>query len=239
MVMAIASSGGVAVGGAQAPATSATPPEPTAGAGPWVLPKPPGAALALTMADFTAAAKQLGVEVAAIRAVAGVESGGSTGFDAKKRPTLRYENHIFRQLTGHKYDAKYPDLSTTYGSAEYRATHQFGGTKYEDEQWALLERAFALSPNAAVEACSWGMFQIMGMNAKAAGWTSLEQFVLDMFWSASQHLRAFLGFCKANGLVTDLKKHAWASFAASYNGPSYKDNDYDGKLASYYATYSK
>ena len=205
----------------------------------WQLPKPPGAALALVQADFTQAARELGVEAAAIHAVSAVESGGRSGFDGRKRPVLRYENHIFRSLTKSRYDKSHPDLSAAYGSAEYKATHRFGGVQYADEQWGLLESAFALAPDQAVMACSWGMFQVMGENYKMVGWTSLEQFVEDMFYSEAQHLRAFLGYCKSAGLVPDLKQHKWAAFAQGYNGPSYRQNNYDGLLAQYYAQYSR
>ena len=204
----------------------------------WPLPTS-GAALSLVLSDFDDAARQIGVETAAVRAVAAVESGGRTGFDTKKRPVIRYENHIFRQLTKAKYDKSHPDLSAAYGSAEYKSTHRFGGAKYADEQWALLDKAFALAPDPAVMACSWGMFQVMGENYKAGGWSNLQQFVDDMFHSASQHLRAFLGFCRHAGLVPDLKTLQWAKFAQGYNGPSYRQNHYDTQLAHYYAQYSR
>lgn len=206
--------------------------------GPWSLPAR-GAALSLVRSDFETAAHQLGVETAAIRAVAAVESGGRTGFDAKKRPVIRYENHIFRHLTRSRYDASHPELSAAYGSAQYQRTHRFGGARYADEQWALLGAAFALAPDQAVMACSWGMFQVMGENYRSVGWTRLPQFVTDMFYSESQHLRAFLGFCRNAGLVSYLKNHQWARFAQGYNGPSYRQNHYDAQLAHYYAQYSR
>jgi hypothetical protein len=152
---------------------------------------------------------------------------------------LRYENHIFRSLTKGAYDKSHPNLSAAYGSAEYESTHRFGGTQYADEQWGLLQSAFALAPDSAVMACSWGMFQVMGENYRAVGWTALDQFVKDMFYSASQHLRAFLGYCRYAGLVSDLKNHQWAAFAQGYNGPSYRQNHYDTTLAAYYAQYSR
>jgi len=219
-------------GGAKAPAAQEN-------AGHWQLPTPPGAALTLVLADFDQAAKELGVETAAIRAVAGVESGGRSGFDAKKRPVIRYENHIFRSLTKKQFDKSHPDLSAPYGSAQYKSTHRFGGIKYADEQWGLLEAAWALAPDAAVQACSWGMFQVMGENYRSVGWTDLQQFVKDMFYSEAQHLRAFLGYCRHAGLVPYLKSHNWAAFAQGYNGPSYRQNHYDTFLAQNYAKYSK
>lgn len=205
----------------------------------WTLPTPPGAALPLVMADFESAARDLGVETAAVRAVAQVESGGRTGFDGKGRPLIRYENHWFQDLTNGQFDADYPDLSAAYGSAQYEATHQYGGEKGNDEQWDLLTRAFELAPEAAVMCCSWGMFQVMGKHATDVGWANLETFVNDMFYSASQHLRAFLGFCRSNGLIDYLRDHDWASFAQHYNGGDYRSHNYDGQLADAYAQFSE
>lgn len=199
----------------------------------WTLPTR-GDALRLVEADFTRAAQELGVEAAAIHAVASVESGGRTGFDSLNRPKIRYENHFFARLTKHRFDHSHPDLSAAYKSHQYLITHG----KHSD-QYDLLRRAFALAPEAAIMSCSWGMFQVMGENYKNIGWTRVDQFTLDMFHSEGQHLRAFLGFCKHNNLVRYLKSHQWASFARSYNGPSYADNAYDVKMANYYRQYSR
>lgn len=193
-----------------------------------------GDALKLVLSDFEQAAKELGCETAAVRAVASVESGGRTGFDSKNRPKIRYENHYFQRLTHHKYDASHPRLSCAYGSKNYYATHTAKSDQYE-----ILEQAFELAPEAAVQSCSWGMFQVMGENYKDIGWQELQKFVDDMFYSEGQHLRAFLGFCRHNGLVGYLKTHQWASFARGYNGPKYAENAYDVKMRNYYLQYSK
>jgi hypothetical protein len=197
----------------------------------WSIPDK-GEALKLVPADFDNAARELGVEAAAIHAVASVESGGRTGFDGHNRPKIRYENHKFRTHTKHRFDKSHPHLSCAYGSKNYKLTH---GAK--SDQYALLREAFALAPEAAIMACSWGMFQVMGENYKAIGWKDVHQFVLDMFYSEGQHLRAFLGFCRANGLVPYLKTHAWASFAQRYNGADYASNAYDVKMRNYYNQY--
>jgi hypothetical protein len=199
----------------------------------WQIPDK-GDALKLVPSDYEQAARELGVEAAAIHAVASVESGGRTGFDSHSRPKIRYENHFFRRLTHGKYDHSHPDLSCAYGSRQYKLTH---GT--HADQYKLLHAAFALAPDAAVMSCSWGMFQVMGENYKSIGWKDLEQFVKDMFHSEGQHLRAFLGFCKHNGLVPYLKNHNWASFARGYNGPSYAENAYDVKMRTYYQQYAR
>jgi hypothetical protein len=199
----------------------------------WPLPDR-GEALKLVATDYETAGRALGVEAAAVHAVGSIESGGRTGFERSKRPKIRYENHYFQRLTGHKFDESHPDLSAAYNSKSYRATHSKGS-----DQWKLLRDAFAVAPKAAVQSVSWGMFQVMGSSYHRVGWTDLEQFVKDMFHSEAQHLRAFLGFCRANGLVKYLKTHDWASFAHGYNGAKYKDNAYDVKIGNAYKRFSR
>ncbi|MEO7330265.1 MAG: N-acetylmuramidase family protein [Minicystis sp.] len=197
----------------------------------WVLPEV-GDALRLVEADFVTAATDLGVEVAAVHAVAEVESGGRTGFDAQKRPKILFEIHLFREHTSARYDTTHPKLSAPYSHKKARRA------SYARDQWVVIREAFALDKAAAVKSASWGMFQVLGSNAFDCGWTTLQHFVTDMFSSEGQHMRAFLGFCRANNLVRYLKTHQWASFASAYNGPSYADNAYDTKMASAYARWS-
>jgi hypothetical protein len=201
----------------------------------WTLPTPPGAALPLVLADFENAAMELGVETAVVRAVAQVESGGRTGFDDKKRPLIRYEPHIFRDLTDGQFDADHPDLSTAYQSAQYWVIFNYD----YDEMWDALSRAFELAPEQAVMCCSWGMFQVLGQHALKVGWTDLKWFVSDMFYSENQHLRAFLGYCRSTGIVGYLRDHDWANFALGYNGGDYRRHNYDGKIADAYAQFSQ
>jgi hypothetical protein len=161
-----------------------------------------------------------------------VESGGRTGFDARKRPKILFEIPIFRQLTHHRFDQSHPDLSAPYKSPRRRAS-------YRKDQWQVIHRAFALDPAAAVQSASWGMFQVLGQNFRMCGWKSLRQFVTDMFHAETQHLRAFLGYCGGAGLTRHLRSHSWASFARGYNGPDYASNAYDVKMAAAYLHYSK
>lgn len=67
--------------------------------------------------DFTWAAKELGVEEAAIRAYAEVESGGG-GFillGKRKVPKILYERHYFSRQTHHQFSEKYHDISLPTG----------------------------------------------------------------------------------------------------------------------------
>lgn len=195
----------------------------------WPLPES-GNAIALVPSDFDDAARQLGIDVAIVRAVALTESSGA-GFDANKRPKLRFENHRFRHHTDKFYDKAYPDLSNKYKSKRYKATHTGGA----DQQWDLLKQCWAIDEaDAGIKSCSWGMFQVMGENYWDIGWKSLESFVKDMFYSEAQHMRAFIGYLRYNNLIRYLQASPpdFTNFAIGYNGPG--SVGYDTKMQTYY-----
>ena len=186
----------------------------------------------LTDADFARAAKELNVEVAAIRAVAEVEAAGA-GFIADGRPAILYEAHIFHKHTkgahSNARDRRGVALSSAkWNKSLYGATGTNQHNRYED--------ARKLDADAANKACSWGTFQILGENHQACGFDSSQAFV-DAMWTggASAHIDAFVKFIQANKLDGALRKKDWATFARGYNGPAYAQNAYDKKMASAYA----
>jgi hypothetical protein len=192
------------------------------------LPTPNPNAPRLTDQDFQKAAGDYGIEVAVIRAVAKVESGGRTGFDARGRPKILFEAHIFHKLTKGKYDKHYPELS--------QKTWALSKKYYSLDQWSRMYQAMDLDQQAAWKSASWGMFQIMGFNHN--GFDTGGQFVAAMFESEYQHLKSFLAFCADSNLIAVLQKKDWAGFARAYNGAGYKDNHYDQKMAHAYEKYS-
>ncbi|MDI1430048.1 LysM peptidoglycan-binding domain-containing protein [Polyangium sorediatum] len=197
----------------------------------WILPGE-GLALKLVPTDFANAARELGCETAAVRAVAEVESGGRSGFDAQKRPKILFEVHKFRKHTARRYDQSHPHLSAPYESPRRKES-------YRKDQWQVLREAFTLDPEAAVKSCSWGMFQVLGENHVMCGWRNVRTFVEDMFVSEAQHMRAFLGFCRDKRLTRHLLTKNWAAFALGYNGEDYASNQYDTKMAEAYRRYSR
>jgi hypothetical protein len=183
-------------------------------------------------ADFARAAKELGVEAAAIRAVAEVEAAGA-GFLPDGRPAVLYEAHIFHRLTGGKHanakDRRGVKLSSPkWDRSLYGATGAAQHNRRED--------AAKLDATAAHKACSWGAFQILGENYKAAGCSTIDEFVDKMNKGAAAHLDAFVAFIKADPkLHNALLAKQWATFARIYNGPGYAANAYDQKMANAYA----
>jgi len=179
----------------------------------------------LSEADFARAALQLGVDVAAVKAVTEVEAPGG-GFLADGRPTILFERHIFDRETGGRYRSHVPDLSHPTP----------GGYGRVSEQHDRLARAAALDRTAALRSCSWGRFQIMGFNHALAGHPTLQGFVNAMYRSEGAQLDAFVALLKNQPAIAKaLRARDWAGFARLYNGPAYAKNKYDTKLAAAYA----
>lgn len=188
-----------------------------------------GGSRLLSEADYQAAAEMLKCEIAAIKAVAEVESRGE-GFLSDGRPKILFERHKFHKFTGGRFDASHPDISNAkaggYGN---------GGT----HQWDRFDEAAALDRTAAIKSCSWGKFQLMGFNFVACGFATLDDFHAAMLKSEGEHLKAFCNFIAASNLSGALRNFKWAALAEGYNGKDYRINQYDTKLAAAYKKYSK
>jgi peptidoglycan hydrolase-like protein with peptidoglycan-binding domain len=182
----------------------------------------------LTEVDYQTAATLLNCDIASIKAVAEVESRGA-GFLADGRPKILFERHKFHKFTGGKFAAAHPDISNK-SPGGYGA----GG----NHQWDRFNEAFALDPSAAIQACSWGKFQVMGFNFAVCGFGNIDDFRTAMETSEGEHLKAFCNFISGNNLAGALRNRQWANLASGYNGADYKINQYDTKLAAAYKKYS-
>lgn len=188
----------------------------------------------LSEKDLEDLAKELQIEVAAVKAVYEVESGGR-GFLTSGKPKILFEGHIFwRQLK--KYKLNPVNFKTGNEDVLYpkwiRKYYQHGEGEYE-----RLNKAKKIHSSAALESASWGIFQIMGFNYQKAGYNSVQDYVKAMYKSERVHLMAFGKFIKSEGLAKYLKNKEWAKFAYYYNGKDYKKNKYDIKLEKAYNKY--
>lgn len=179
----------------------------------------------LTREDIEEVAEQMNIHPAAVHAVAEIEGSGS-GFLPDGRPKILFEAHVFYRLTGGKFGST--NVSTPRWN---RSLYGPAGV----HQWVRLLTAMRMDHIAAQKAASWGLFQILGENHKAAGYEDVEKFVVGMKTSEREHLDAFMSFCVANHLVRFLQGTPnFARFARGYNGPGYAANGYDTKLAAAY-----
>jgi len=176
----------------------------------------------LTEAGFAAASSTNGIDAPTLWAVLSVEASGC-GYLEDRRPKILFERHVFRRLTGAQFDQTHPDISGTNGNP-----HGADGAP----QYARLEEALALDATAALLSASWGLGQIMGENFHSAGFDSIDDMVAAMVASEDKQLEGMATFIKADGhMGPALRTADWAGFAKRYNGPAFKGNRYDEKLA--------
>lgn len=187
-----------------------------------------GAAKLLDVADIEAAAAELGVEYAKLRAVLHVEASGS-GFDARGRPKILYEAHVFwRNLpTGMREEANRRGLAWPHWQpGRY--------PRGSDAMYEQLEKACDLHEEAALKACSWGIAQILGENHKAVGYPAVVEMVIDAMKGEREQLDMLVAFIDNIGLTIPLRMGDWEAFAARYNGPAFRVNAYHTKMAEAY-----
>jgi N-acetylmuramidase-like protein len=188
-----------------------------------------------SVSAYPAAAWFLQVEPAALQAVAEVEAGSAGAFLDTGEPVILYERHIFHRLTNGRFSGALAPGDFPREVSEL-SNPSSGGYGAASIQHAKLAAAVKLDREAALKACSWGLFQILGLNHAEAGYPSLQGFITAMYRSADDHLRALVMFLRHDERLVDaLRGHEWAEFARVYNGPAYQKNRYDAKLAAAYA----
>ncbi|WP_245503666.1 N-acetylmuramidase domain-containing protein [Aquabacterium lacunae] len=189
----------------------------------------------LSQADIDRFAQGRQLEPAAVRAVYAVEAAGS-GF-LGDQPKILFEGHVFWQelakagLNPQTLSAAHPDIVYP----RWTRSHYVGGLG----EHARLARARQIHDSAALRSASWGLFQVMGQNAEWLGYADVHAFVHSMQASEAEQLEAFGRFIdrrrlRGRTLTEWLRAKDWASFAEGYNGPAYKVNKYDQKLARAY-----
>lgn len=200
------------------------PTTPTPGGGAFVLPFA-GPARPLPIGAIDRASRDLAVEPAALIAVVTVETGNRSGFLPDRRPRILYEAHIAHRLSGR------PVMGLSVPVWDRSLYAPTGAGEYE-----RLHRAIeALDYDVACRAASWGLGQILGMNHSLCGFTTVGSFVRAMSEGEEQQLGAMCAFIRSRGLVEAMRRLDWAAFARGYNGPAFRENRYDEKLAAAFA----
>lgn len=176
---------------------------------------------AATNDDIARIAGRLGASAAQLRAVAAVESSGG-GFDMRGRPKILFERHLFHRLTNGKYSP-----------APYS---QAAGGGYSESSWEKLATACGKDPDAALSACSWGKFQVLGLHWSKLGYASPWELAHSMITGEAAHYELFARYIETFGLRDALRKVSanpadCRDFASMYNGPAYRKFSYDTRIA--------
>ncbi len=181
----------------------------------------------LTEEDFDIVANELGVEVAAIKAVVKIEAGPKLqGFWAPGVPVANYVQSLFNKYCGKVKGRKIKDAKVPAGLSGYAL-----------KEWTSLTNARKINADAADMGTYWGMFQIGGFNYKLCGCNSVQEMVDKICDSEFSQLEMFAIFIRNTGMLEALQKKDWAAFARKYNGPSYAKRGYHTRMAKEYANY--
>ena len=188
----------------------------------------------LTDEDFREVAEELGVEVAAIKAVVEIEAGAKhEGFWANGKPIINFDLSMFRKFAARnkinlsRYQRSHAVVFAKPNRARYGS--------YQAAQQARLDAARTIDDKTAIEGTFWGMFQLGGFNWKVCGTSSPDEFVRLMSRSERDQLELFAVFIRETGMLPLLKAKNWSAFARRFNGPSYARRGYHTRLARAYA----
>lgn len=204
----------------------------------------------LKIEELRAAIARLGAPLASVMAVVEVESGGGWTLDLRRgvlesdgrgggflsdgRCRILYEPHVAWRVTGGAWGEVYPISARAWGTWPYGSLA---------EQWRRHGLAAERSSSVAVQACSWGLFQLLGEGWRGLGYASPGAFRAAMEQSEGAQLEGFCRFIETRGLVAALRAggqlaDSWREFARRYNGPRFADHDYHGRLARARARYA-
>jgi len=180
----------------------------------------------LTQDGITQVCDTLAVSAPMVWSILEVETSGF-GFLQDRRPQILFERHIFHKITNGKYDNQNPNISNA----------KTGGYLGGSSEYTRLETAITLDSNAALQSASWGIGQVMGSNFHSASFANVEDMVAAIVDGENKQLLAMANFIKYNHLASDLQSQNWEAFALGYNGPNFKQNDYDIRLSASYAKF--
>ena len=177
---------------------------------------------ALSASEIAGAAARLGCSIRQLNAVRAVEAAGR-GFDASGRPKILFERHKFHKFTGGRFS---PSIFSQPSA---------GG--YEVNSWGKLCSAIATGEvDAAFQSASWGAFQVMGEWWDECGYPSPYALAWTAAQSEADQLELLIRYIEHFSLQDELaaltsNPVTCRPFAAAYNGPRYRLNRYDDKLA--------
>lgn len=163
----------------------------------------------------------LGVGEPEVWSVLTVETRGF-GYLSDRRPQILFERHIFSRETDRAFDDGFPEVSSRHA----------GGYKGGNDEYARLAEAARLDSAAAHRSASWGLPQVMGFNHGVVGFGDVHEMVDAVVEGEDEQIKMLAEFILANAKCRiGLQRRDWATFAAAYNGPDFRKNDYDNRLA--------
>ena len=187
-----------------------------------------------TFSIIASVAKSRGINAAALAAVVEVESNGIpyAYVDGISVPVIRIEGHYFDRLVA----ASKQKVARAAGLASPKAS-AIKNPKEQADRYRMFQRMCDIDKNAAIMSCSWGVGQVMGVHWQKLRFNSADEFYAFITSGLRSQVEVMVRFIEYAGLIDEIERQDWAGFARIYNGPRYRDNKYDVKIAAAYARY--
>lgn len=160
----------------------------------------------LSKEQITAIANSIGLDYASLMAFISVESGGKGFINGKI--VIQFEPVWFKK------------------KAPFAPSGKWSINKVENQakEWIAFNNAFSISPDAAMQATSIGLGQIMGFHYKRLGYKSVGEMWDSFKASEYNQVLGIAKFIKTDpGLFNALKGKNWHMVAVKYNGSEYKE----------------
>lgn len=187
----------------------------------------------MTATLIAAAAAEHGFDAAALAAFIEVEAGGDA-FGPDGRPTILYEPHV-----AYRVSVGWPRTKLEIEKLAYRAWRAGNYPRAQAARWAQFDRCAELAGrDVAVQACSWGLGQVLGEGWRMLG-LGLPADVERLAQTEGGQIDLMCRFLDGKpGLRTALAARDWAEVARLYNGAQHARHGYAGKLERAYRKHS-
>ena len=165
--------------------------------------------------DYLELSTEFALSVPQIKAVVEVESGGRGFDDATGKILIQFEPVWFKRKSPYTPSGKW-----SVNKVDVQA-----------KEWEAFNNAFTHNPEAAMEATSIGLMQVMGFHFKLLGFASVGDMWDFAKESEANQIRLGLRFIKSNPkMYKALKAGIWWQFAYYYNGEQYKKFKYHTRM---------
>ena len=160
----------------------------------------------LTKEEITGLAESIDIDYATLMAFISVESGGK-GF-INGRIVIQFEPSWFKK--------KAPFAPSGLWS--------INKVENQEKEYIAFSNAFRLNANAAMQATSWGLGQIMGFHYGRLGFKTVDAMVDAFKLSEYQQVKGIAKFIQTDPkLWKAIKSQNWHLVATYYNGGGYKE----------------
>jgi hypothetical protein len=178
-----------------------------------------------------AAAEAENWPASALLAVVECETSGSPFEQDGHTPTLLFERHKFySELQTHQPSKLKKAIAAGLAIPKWNRKTQYKDQGKSSGRLAVIAKAREIDVEVANRAASWGLGQTMGFNAERLKYHDATDMVGQLSNGVAEQIDALVREIKTSHLDKYLVKKDFASFARGYNGPGYKQNNYDVRM---------